>query len=160
MYILVRFEKVWEWEWPELCSDPKKMTLHRKGKKKKREAKLILGKICILPEIDWNGWTPQNWPKFYSRWNRWYYRSGLYTGAQNSGWNGMKSITLFFKTMYAVLWLTIVQHFKTVAEWKMFLWLTLTLRIRLVHWMWITTGMVIFITRNKMCCNGITKLIH
>ena len=33
-------------------------------------------------------------------------------------------------------------------------------RVRLVHWMWITTEMVIFITENKMCCNGITKLIH
>ena len=38
--------------------------------------------------------------------------------------------------------------------------LNLILRVRLVHWMWITTGMVIFITRNKMCCNGITKPIH
>ena len=26
--------------------------------------------------------------------------------------------------------------------------------------MWITTEMVIFIIGNKMCCNGITKLIH
>ena len=35
-----------------------------------------------------------------------------------------------------------------------------TLRVRLVHSMKITTGIVIFITMNKMCCNGITKSIH
>ena len=29
-----------------------------------------------------------------------------------------------------------------------------------VYWMKITTGMVIFITRNKMCYNGITKPIN
>ena len=34
------------------------------------------------------------------------------------------------------------------------------LRFHLVHLMWITTAMVIFIIKNKMCCNGIIKFIH
>ena len=34
------------------------------------------------------------------------------------------------------------------------------LRVHLVHWMRITIGIVIFITRNKICCNVITKHIH
>ena len=34
------------------------------------------------------------------------------------------------------------------------------LRIRLVYRMRITIETVIFIIRNKMCCNIITKLIH
>ena len=36
----------------------------------------------------------------------------------------------------------------------------LILMICLVHWMRFTIGIVIFITRNKMCCNVIIKPIH
>ena len=35
-----------------------------------------------------------------------------------------------------------------------------TIRVHLVHWMRITIGIVIFITRSKMYCNVITKPIH
>ena len=31
---------------------------------------------------------------------------------------------------------------------------------RLVHWMWITTKMIIFITGNKICCNRTNKHIN
>ena len=54
-----------------------------------------------------------------------------------------------------VVWSHRQSLFRGTNEWLV-AWLTSIFKARLVHWMEITTGRIIFITGNKICYNGKT----
>ena len=65
--------------------------------------------ISIPAEI---GWNDQNWPKFFSRWNKGVSRSGLYTGTRFSGCSGRNG------TVYTTLLKTPKSKLKSELQWK------------------------------------------
>ena len=65
------------------------------------------------------------------------------------------SLYFVFKIMDNKTYINTLNDFNSIREYNV-----LHLKVRLVHWMGITTGIIIFITRNKMCYNVITKHIH